>query len=287
MKWSKRRAGKSTFMMPDKNFSEMTEAEIWACINGIPQKQPSRFWRTMKGIFWCSVVGVAAVATYKAATAPKRELKLAPGAKAEAPAESLERLALAEPAIPVEFNDIAYIIDPGHGGARGENVGTTILGSRIPERDYVLDVGNDVAEMLRLMGYSATQQTRAGIDPNLRLGDRLAMFESDERNVGVSLHINGCGDSSVRGVRVYHNPAGRAVAGYIAERLRPIFGMAKTVPHTGYRVLTGSNPAVLVELGFGGSNAEDARILTARKGDICSAIAVSLATYHADIEGSR
>ncbi len=227
---------------------------------------------------WATLIAIGAVSAYQAVTAPEKGLKLAPEAEISAPAE-LERR-LVEPAVPVEFNDIAYIIDPGHGGARGENVGTTILGHRIPERDYVLDVGNDVAAMLRAMGYTATEQTRASIDPELRLGDRLARFERNEMNVGVSLHVNGCGDSSVRGVRVYHNPAGGDVAGYIAERLRPIFGRARTIPHTGYRVLGGGNPAVLVELGFGGSNAEDARILMENRQGIVEALSSALDQYH-------
>jgi N-acetylmuramoyl-L-alanine amidase len=243
------------------------------------------FGSFLKEAAWATLIAIGVVSAYHAVTAPEKELNLAPEAEISAPAELEGRLL--EPAVPVEFNDIAYIIDPGHGGARGEKVGTTIIGHGIPERDYVLDVGNDVAGMLRSMGYRATEQTRASIDPELRLGDRLARFERDERNIGVSLHVNGCGDFSVRGVRVYHNPAGEGVAGYIAERLRPIFGSARTIPHTGYRVLGGDNPAVLVELGFGGSNAEDAGILTQRKDNICSAIAGALAAYHAEIAGSR
>jgi N-acetylmuramoyl-L-alanine amidase len=295
MKWVNKKVGGRTYRVPGKPWEEMNEAERLACLwgEGKDHQQKRGLGKLFLELGFCGLVGLAGGYLISAVTAPERELKISPeeaqrhgivlGPEVMDEIKESIREARQDNTQNQEITDIIFYLDPGHGGAKGENVGTTILGSRIPERDYVLDVGNNVADMLRAMGYAATEQTRTGIDPNLRLGDRLARFERDERNIGVSLHVNGCGDSSVSGVRVYHNPTGRGVAGHVAERLRPIFGSARTIPHTGYRVLRGGNPAVLVELGFGGSNPQDAGILTARQGDISSAIAAALADYHADV----
>lgn len=238
------------------------------------------FGSFLKEAAWATLIAIGVVSAYQAITAPEKELKLTPETSVSAPAEELEERLL-QPAVPVEFDDIAYIIDSGHGGAPGEMVGATIKGYGVNEMDYVLDVGNEVANLLKAMGYTGTEQTRTGIDPKLTLGKRKEIINMDGKNVGVSIHINGCGDSSVRGVRVYYNNAeAKEACKHVAEALKPIFGKASVKPNNSWRVMTGDAPVVYVELGFGGSNAEDARILMERKDDIVNAIASALAGYH-------
>ena len=234
-----------------------------------------------------ALIAMGSTWLYKTLTAPEEGLILNPKAEVSAPAEPLERK-LVKPSIPVEFNDIAYIIDPGHGGVKGENVGTSIKGFGVDERDYVLDVGNDLANLLNRMGYRETRQTRTAIDPKLKLSDRRTMFDDNKKNIGVALHINGCGDSSVRGVRVYYNNAeSKEACGYVADALRPIFGKASVKPNSSWAVMKAKNPVVYVELGFGGSNNDDARILMVHKSRIAGALAGALAAYHAELANSR
>jgi len=212
---------------------------------------------------------------------PKEEgLILNPEAEVSAPAEPLETRLL-QPAIPVVYDDIAYIIDPGHGGVKGEKVGTEIKGFGIDERDYALDVGNKVAELLDAMGYKETQQTRTAIDPKLTLAKRRDLMDKDKKNVGVSLHINGCKDSSVRGVRVYYNnDESKKACQHVADALRPIFGKADVKPNYSWAVMKSKNPVVYVEMGFGGSNDNDASILMLQKTKIVNALALALDNYH-------
>lgn len=235
--------------------------------------------KTMKEIFWYSVLAAAGVSAFEAITVPNKSLTLAPETSISAPAEELEGRLL-EPAIPVEINDIAYIIDPGHGGVTGENVGTELIGYGTPERDYVLDIGNEVTSLLKAMGYSETEQTRTGSDPKLTLKDRRKKMNDDKKNVGVSLHINGFGDSAVQGVRVYYNnEEAKEACQHVADALKPIFGSASVKPNNSWAVMKGDAPVVYVELGFGGSNAGDAKILIEKKAEITSAIAKGLGQY--------
>ncbi len=176
-------------------------------------------------------------------------------------------------------SDIAFIIDPGHGGAKGENVGTTIKGYGIPERDYVLEIGTMVESQLKSQGYILTQKTREGINPKLTLSSRRAMFDSDKKNVGISIHVDGCDNIKARGAKIFYNSNAKQLAEMMAEELKSVYGSAKALPSDSYAVLKGRNPAVLVELGFGGSNAEDAKIAVEKKQEIALCLARAMASY--------
>jgi len=252
------------------------------------QMHADHLFRNRKGCLPIALGAVAALALitsgyFLLSSKPEGELKIEPENAISEWAEKVDSIdeKLLLPAEPVFFDDIAYVIDPGHGGIKGENVGTELIGYGVSERDYVLDIANRVSKEMKSIGYSETEQTRTEIDPKLTLKDRKKQMNADKKNVGVSIHVNGCGDSSVQGVRVYYNnEEAKEACGHVADALKPIFGKAAVKPNNKWTVMTGDAPVVYVELGFGGSNGEDARILMEKKVEIANAIAAGLIKYH-------
>ena len=188
---------------------------------------------------------------------------------------------------------LVYIIDPGHGyaGPKKEHVGTTILNGPL-ERDYVLGVGISLTSFLNSKGYK-TKMTRTEKSTKSTLQDRSDVADKTKDGVLVSLHVNGAEyeDRTINphphGVIVFYNdnPDSKILAQYQSDNLKPIFGKSEirynNVPQYNFKVLTATeSPAVLVELGFGGSNKHDARILLTKQEQITSALGNSLDAYY-------
>ncbi len=123
-----------------------------------------------------------------------------------------------EPLLPVSATPAAHpltiIIDPGHGGFDG---GTTSV-SGVAEKEYNLAIALKIADFLRANGYSVimTRTTdTATNDPDLQtirqkkssdLHNRLAMMDSYENCLFISVHQNYFEDASCQGAQVFYSP---------------------------------------------------------------------------------
>jgi N-acetylmuramoyl-L-alanine amidase len=160
---------------------------------------------------------------------------------------------------------IVIVVDPGHGG---DDDGAfhhqrVRRNTRIPEKEIVLDIGLQVAAMLRDRGATVVM-TREG-DSYPELEDRVNLAERSNASLFVSIHADSAQRASASGatVHIYESPktASRQVAASIDAALRRAGVDSRGVRKSNYFVLREhSRPAVLVECGFL-SNAGDAQLL--------------------------
>jgi len=191
---------------------------------------------------------------------------------------------IAKPVKPAVKQGLVYIIDPGHGyeGTDKENVGTTILEGPA-EKDYVLEIGKDLEKLLNSEGYQ-TKATRKEKTTNLTLQNRSDLADKTKDGVLVSLHVNGAANKKARGAIIFYNkhPDSEALAEAVSFYLEDIFGKSSTKENNLFRVLRETEqPAVLVELGFGGSNKYDAKVLLTKQKEITQALQKSLRDFYA------
>lgn len=157
------------------------------------------------------------------------------------------------------------MLDPGHGG---NDPGAQA--NDIKEKEPNLKVALRAAAMLEAHGVEVLL-TRTG-DVAVSLSDRTDFANREKVDAFVSIHHNAAGNSSARGLEVYHSilgGEGKRLAQLIHDRFVAITG----IPSRGVRTRKGSSgrdyyhviretrmPAVIVEGGFV-TNPEDAALI--------------------------
>lgn len=156
------------------------------------------------------------------------------------------------------------LIDPGHGGEDGGAVSGDVL-----EKHINLAVSHDVADLLRLCGYTVSMTrdtddalTNEGEDVRKRkyndMKMRLDLYNATPDNVVVSIHQNKFDAAASHGAQVFYSP-NHPNSAVLAEALRKsVTGMlqpdnTRTCKTAGKEIFLLKNarvPAVIVECGF-------------------------------------
>ena len=112
--------------------------------------------------------------------------------------KSIEPLLRGEPRVAVASSPV-LVIDPGHGG---ENAGTrSVLGGHY-EKEYTLDWGQRLQNLMQAKGWTV-YLTRSN-DMDLALSNRVAFAASHRAMLFLSLHFNSAGqDTTESGVETY------------------------------------------------------------------------------------
>jgi N-acetylmuramoyl-L-alanine amidase len=187
--------------------------------------------------------------------------------------------AIARP-VSAETRDYVVVLDAGHGGEDGGTVGL-LDGKTIEEKHLNLAVAELVRDLLVADGIAVVMTREKDVllyDRNvdyegrkkvLDLAARVAVAESTENAMFVSIHMNAFPQAQYKGLQVYYSP-NNTVSETLAETIQR--KIATSLQPDNHRKIkrAGSEihlleqldcPAVLVECGFL-SNAEDCRALT-------------------------
>jgi N-acetylmuramoyl-L-alanine amidase len=139
------------------------------------------------------------------------------------------------------------VIDAGHGGHDAGG----IPGQRVSEKEMTLDVAQRLKKALAAAGYRVVM-TRDS-DVFVPLGTRVAIANSYDNAIFVSVHFNSAKRSGASGIETYFYdreslPLASAIHYYVAGGAA---SSNRNVRRRGYFVLRKNrNPAVLVECGF-------------------------------------
>lgn len=168
------------------------------------------------------------------------------------------------------------VIDAGHGGEDGGAVND----SNVIEKDINLQISTKLANMLTLFGYDTVQvrtedksiYTEGDTIRQRKVSDmknRLAIFNSSEDNVVISIHQNKFTESKYSGTQIFYSPNNPESA-ELAESIRlSIKTMlqpdnereCKKADKNIYLLKNATVPSVIAECGFI-SNAEECAKLT-------------------------
>jgi N-acetylmuramoyl-L-alanine amidase len=153
------------------------------------------------------------------------------------------------PALPqVPRGQIIVIVDPGHGGPDPGAVG---IGG-IQEKEIVLDISKQVAQLLQKQGVRAILTRENDID--LDLQPRVDMAEQVNATLFVSIHANSIDMSrpDVSGLETYYFSSGEQLARTIHRSVLETTGISdRRVRQARFFVLRKTSmPSVLVEVGF-------------------------------------
>jgi N-acetylmuramoyl-L-alanine amidase len=172
------------------------------------------------------------------------------------------------------------VIDPGHGGHdRGG-----VLGQRLAEKVFTLDVAKRLARILRNDSRIKVVLTRDN-DSFVSLGERINIANQYARQdaVFVSIHFNSGRRIGAFGIETYYNNRrGYRLAALIHPRvIQALSSIDRGIRHRGFFVLRKNRlPAVLVEGGFLTNPAEAARLSDSRSRDrLAQAIAAAIVRY--------
>ena len=186
------------------------------------------------------------------------------------------------------------LIDPGHGGEDGGAVSGDVL-----EKHINLAVSHDVADLLRLCGYTVSMTrdtddalTNEGEDVRKRkyndMKMRLDLYNATPDNVVVSIHQNKFDAASSHGAQVFYSP-NHPNSAVLAEALRKsVTGMlqpdnTRTCKTAGKEIFLLKNarvPAVIVECGFISNRQERELLVTDDyQKQLALAIAAGLMNY--------
>ena len=186
------------------------------------------------------------------------------------------------------------LIDPGHGGEDGGAVSGDVL-----EKHINLAVSHDVADLLRLCGYTVSMTrdtddalTNEGEDVRKRkyndMKMRLDLYNATPDNVVVSIHQNKFDAAASHGAQVFYSPNHQNSA-VLAEALRKsVTGMlqpdnTRTCKTAGKEIFLLKNarvPAVIVECGFISNRQERELLVTDDyQKQLALAIAAGLMNY--------
>jgi N-acetylmuramoyl-L-alanine amidase len=150
---------------------------------------------------------------------------------------------------------LVVVIDPGHGGPDPGAVGR----GGIREKDIVLDIGTQVANLLSQQGIQAVLTRKDDID--LDLEPRVALAERLNATLFVSIHANAIDMSrpDINGLETYYYDSGLGLAQTIHASVLEAIGLPdRRVRSARFYVLRKTSmPSVLVETGFV-TGAEDA-----------------------------
>jgi N-acetylmuramoyl-L-alanine amidase len=174
---------------------------------------------------------------------------------------------------------VTIVIDPGHGGkdpgARGM--------SRVPEKEIVLAVGNDVARLLSACG-ARVISTRTD-DRFIELDTRAAIAQRSRADLFVSIHADAASRKSATGATIYiarsASRQSRQAARCIADAFARAGIQCRGIRRAGFRVLVGhSRPAVLIECGYLTNRVEARRLNSpAYLSQLASVITDGIATF--------
>ena len=186
------------------------------------------------------------------------------------------------------------LIDPGHGGEDGGAVSGDVL-----EKHINLAVSHDVADLLRLCGYTLSMTrdtddalTNEGEDVRKRkyndMKMRLDLYNATPDNVVVSIHQNKFDAAASHGAQVFYSP-NHPNSAVLAEALRKsVTGMlqpdnTRTCKTAGKEIFLLKNarvPAVIVECGFISNRQERELLVTDDyQKQLALAIAAGLMNY--------
>ena len=186
------------------------------------------------------------------------------------------------------------LIDPGHGGEDGGAVSGDVL-----EKHINLAVSHDVADLLRLCGYTVSMTrdtddalTNEGEDVRKRkyndMKMRLDLYNATPDNVVVSIHQNKFDAAASHGAQVFFSP-NHPNSAVLAEALRKsVTGMlqpdnTRTCKTAGKEIFLLKNarvPAVIVECGFISNRQERELLVTDDyQKQLALAIAAGLMNY--------
>ena len=186
------------------------------------------------------------------------------------------------------------LIDPGHGGEDGGAVSGDVL-----EKHINLAVSHDVADLLRLCGYTVSMTrdtddalTNEGEDVRKRkyndMKMRLDLYNATPDNVVVSIHQNKFDAAASHGAQVFYSP-NHPNSAVLAEVLRKsVTGMlqpdnTRTCKTAGKEIFLLKNarvPAVIVECGFISNRQERELLVTDDyQKQLALAIAAGLMNY--------
>lgn len=186
------------------------------------------------------------------------------------------------------------LIDPGHGGEDGGAVSGDVL-----EKHINLAVSQDVADLLRLCGYTVSMTrdtddalTNEGEDVRKRkyndMKMRLDLYNATPDNVVVSIHQNKFDAAASHGAQVFYSP-NHPNSAVLAEALRKsVTGMlqpdnTRTCKTAGKEIFLLKNarvPAVIVECGFISNRQERELLVTDDyQKQLALAIAAGLMNY--------
>jgi N-acetylmuramoyl-L-alanine amidase len=173
---------------------------------------------------------------------------------------------------------LVVVIDPGHGGPDPGAVGR----GGIREKDIVLDIGIQVANLLSQQGIQAVLTRSEDID--LDLEPRVALAERLNAALFVSIHSNAIDMSrpDINGLETYYYDSGLALAQTIhASVLEALAIPDRRVRSARFYVLRKTSmPSVLVETGFVTGAEDAARLADPRyRTQMAAAIARGILQY--------
>jgi len=200
---------------------------------------------------------------------------------------------LSTPFLPVPLSGLTVAVDPGHGGVDpGAHYKRELL-----EKDVVLDIGRDLANLLGRAGARVVVTRNGDYDlapPDMLslaarkrhdLKERVTLAQKSGADVLVSLHVNSHPSAKKGGAYVYYNgrPESRDLALAVQRELKGLFP-------AGGSVLTGANlyilrsssmPAIIVEAGFISNPAERKALAnTAFRREVAWAVFAGLEKYY-------
>jgi len=145
---------------------------------------------------------------------------------------------------------VAVGIDPGHGGRDPGAVGKK-LGLR--EKDVNLEVGLELAQYLKENGVKTVLSRSKDVDVELR--DRSELFNREDVNLVVSIHVNSATSSRPNYLVTFIFTTGgktEELAELVQDELRIVTGWPSGGVRAGnfYMLRETKMPAILTELGF-------------------------------------
>lgn len=183
----------------------------------------------------------------------QRPVLVPPGANRPIPVPNPPIGTVPRPTGPIDFPTVpkgrlVVVIDPGHGGPDPGAVGR----GGIREKDIVLDIGIQVANLLSQQGVQAILTRQDDID--LDLQPRVSLAERVNATVFVSIHANAIDMSrpDINGLETYYYDSGLGLAQTIhASILSSLDIRDRRVRSARFYVLRKTSmPSVLVETGF-------------------------------------
>lgn len=196
----------------------------------------------------------------------------------------------------VEKGKKTIVIDAGHGGEDSGAIGF----DSVYEKDLNLEIAFKLGEYLTSSGYDVIftrtedkllyteEQNVKGMRKINDLKNRVAIADSYDNAILVSIHMNSYGAAQCSGLQVYysannddaHNLAD-AVQGEVVSRLQST-NKRKTKSGEGIYILENSkNPAILIECGFL-TNPEECKKLSEKEyqKELCFAILCGIILYN-------
>lgn len=173
---------------------------------------------------------------------------------------------------------LVVVLDPGHGGKDPGAIGR----GGLREKDVILPISNDVAEILEKQGIQVIM-TRDS-DYFVTLDGRTRMANRADADLFVSIHANsmGLGRPDINGLETYYFDSGRELAQTIHRNiLRRLDIPDRRVRRARFYVLRKSlMPSVLVEVGFVTGDQDSAKLANPKyRQRMAEAIATGILEY--------